>query len=82
MYTKRPNASLIRTSFPGSLLAMESDLAQRDVIGVQDAVLLEDIHSESIFIDNLEKRFKENLIYVSFFFVIKFIARALELICR
>jgi len=47
---------------------MESDLAQRDVIGVQDAVLLEDIHSESIFIDNLEKRFKENLIYVSFFF--------------
>ncbi|KAK2710802.1 hypothetical protein QYM36_012099, partial [Artemia franciscana] len=42
---------------------MESDLAQRDVIGVQDAVLLEDIHSESIFIDNLEKRFKENLIY-------------------
>ena len=44
---------------------MESFLAKRDRIGVQDFVLLEDFRSETSFLDNLRKRFKEGLIYVS-----------------
>lgn len=44
---------------------MERDLHERDRVGVQDLVLLEDFKSENAFIDNLQKRFKENLIYVS-----------------
>jgi len=44
---------------------MERGLHERDRAGVQDFVLLEDFRSESAFIDNLRKRFKENLIYVS-----------------
>ena len=44
---------------------MEKDLEARDRVGVQDFVLLEDYTSETAFIDNLHKRFKENLIYVS-----------------
>ena len=44
---------------------MESFLVKRDRIGVQDFVLLEDFRSETSFLDNLRKRFKEGLIYVS-----------------
>ena len=44
---------------------MESALGRRDQIGVQDFVLLEEYRSEEAFMDNLRKRFRENLIYVS-----------------
>jgi myosin-1 len=44
---------------------MERGLHERDRVGVQDFVLLEDFRSELAFIDNLRKRFKEDLIYVS-----------------
>ena len=44
---------------------MERGLHERDRVGVQDFVLLEDFRSESAFIGNLRKRFKEDLIYVS-----------------
>jgi len=44
---------------------MESALHQRDHIGVQDSVLLENHESEDAFLENLRKRFKANLIYVS-----------------
>lgn len=43
---------------------MESALTARDRVGVQDFVLLENHTSEVAFIENLRKRFKENLIYV------------------
>jgi myosin-1 len=42
---------------------MERDLHARDRVGVQDFVLLEDFQSVDAFVDNLRKRFKENLIY-------------------
>ncbi|CAI8047014.1 Unconventional myosin-Ic, partial [Geodia barretti] len=42
---------------------MESALHQRDHIGVQDAVLLENYESEDAFLENLQKRFRANLIY-------------------
>ncbi|KAL3275737.1 hypothetical protein HHI36_020482 [Cryptolaemus montrouzieri] len=42
---------------------METDLQHRDRVGVQDAVLLENYTDEKEFINNLKKRFKENLIY-------------------
>ena len=45
---------------------MESQLAKRDKIGVQDFVLLEDYRSENAFVENLKKRYQENLIYVSY----------------
>ena len=44
---------------------MESSIAKRDKIGVQDFVLLEDYKSEAAFVENLRKRYYENLIYVS-----------------
>lgn len=47
---------------------MERGLHERDRVGVQDFVLLEDFESEVAFIDNLQKRFNENLIYVSIFY--------------
>lgn len=47
---------------------MERELNVRDKAGVPDAVLLEDFTNEDVFIENLEKRFGENIIYVSFFF--------------
>lgn len=50
---------------------MESALTARDRVGVQDFVLLENYTSEAAFIENLRKRFKENLIYVSETFVDK-----------
>ncbi|KAI8115492.1 Myosin-IB [Lucilia cuprina] len=46
-----------------SKLAMERGLHDRDRVGVQDFVLLEDYQSEEAFIDNLRKRFQENYIY-------------------
>ncbi|KAJ9584131.1 hypothetical protein L9F63_021540, partial [Diploptera punctata] len=45
------------------IFAMERDLHARDRVGVQDFVLLENYQDESAFVDNLRKRFKENLIY-------------------
>ncbi|KAF4527003.1 hypothetical protein B566_EDAN001550 [Ephemera danica] len=42
---------------------MESSLSARDRVGVQDFVLLVNYSSEDAFVDNLQKRFKENLIY-------------------
>ncbi|KAK6473316.1 unconventional myosin-Ic isoform X1 [Huso huso] len=47
----------------GARVTMESALTARDRVGVQDFVLLENFTSEAAFIDNLRKRFKENLIY-------------------
>ncbi|XP_049597876.1 unconventional myosin-Ic isoform X2 [Syngnathus scovelli] len=44
-------------------LVMESTLTARDRVGVQDFVLLENHNSEAAFIENLRRRFKENLIY-------------------
>lgn len=44
---------------------MERDLNDRERAGVSDAVLLENYTNESVFIENLEKRFRENIIYVS-----------------
>lgn len=47
----------------GHGIIMEKELHARDRVGVQDFVLLEDYQSEEAFVDNLRKRFKENLIY-------------------
>ncbi|KAM7310263.1 hypothetical protein ISCGN_007185 [Ixodes scapularis] len=47
----------------GSSQAMENALHSRDRVGVQDLVLLEDFESEKACVDNLQKRFKEDLIY-------------------
>ena len=44
---------------------MERALHARDQIGVEDFVLLEDYQSQDAFVDNLRKRFKADLIYVS-----------------
>lgn len=38
---------------------------EREKAGVPDAVLLEDFTNDEVFIQNLEKRFGENIIYVS-----------------
>lgn len=37
---------------------------EREKAGVPDAVLLERYEDEDVFIENLEKRFTENIIYV------------------
>uniref|UniRef100_A0A6P7GQK3 Unconventional myosin IC n=1 Tax=Diabrotica virgifera virgifera TaxID=50390 RepID=A0A6P7GQK3_DIAVI len=42
---------------------MEHHLYDRDRVGVQDAVLLEDYTNQDVFVDNLQKRFKEDVIY-------------------
>ncbi|CAG9786936.1 unnamed protein product [Diatraea saccharalis] len=42
---------------------MEHALQHRERVGVSDFVLLEDFRSEEAFIDNLRKRFRENIIY-------------------
>ncbi|XP_043282313.1 unconventional myosin IC [Venturia canescens] len=57
------NSNSLKRFPPTSTTAMERDLHERDRVGVQDFVLLEDFQSESAFIDNLRKRFKEHLIY-------------------
>lgn len=46
-----------------SRLGMEAALHARDQVGVQDFVLLEEYKSVTAFVDNLKKRFVENLIY-------------------
>lgn len=48
---------------------MEKDLHDRDIVGLQDFLLLEDYQNEDAFIDNLKKRFQENFIYVSVLFL-------------
>jgi hypothetical protein len=53
-------STLIVTSFK-----MESELHARDKAGVQDFVLLEDFTNEDAFLDNLQKRYNSDLIYVS-----------------
>uniref|UniRef100_A0A8C9T1K2 Myosin IHb n=1 Tax=Scleropages formosus TaxID=113540 RepID=A0A8C9T1K2_SCLFO len=45
------------------LVDMEGALTARDRVGIQDFVLLDSYTSESAFLDNLRKRFHENLIY-------------------
>uniref|UniRef100_A0A8C7QVU6 Myosin IH n=1 Tax=Oncorhynchus mykiss TaxID=8022 RepID=A0A8C7QVU6_ONCMY len=45
------------------LLDMEGALTARDRVGIQDFVLLDAHTSETAFLDNLKKRFSENLIY-------------------
>ncbi|XP_045923595.1 unconventional myosin-Ih [Micropterus dolomieu] len=42
---------------------MEASLTARDRVGIQDFVLLDAYTSESAFLDNLRKRYHENLIY-------------------
>ncbi|XP_028681088.1 unconventional myosin-Ih [Erpetoichthys calabaricus] len=42
---------------------MEGALTARDRVGIQDFVLLDSFTSETAFLDNLRKRFRENLIY-------------------
>uniref|UniRef100_A0A8C8S4R4 Myosin IH n=1 Tax=Pelusios castaneus TaxID=367368 RepID=A0A8C8S4R4_9SAUR len=42
---------------------MEGALTARDRVGVQDFVLLDSHTSETAFLDNLRKRYRENLIY-------------------
>lgn len=44
---------------------IESALSARDKVGLQDFVLLHDHTSENEFIENLKKRFSNDLIYVS-----------------
>ncbi|XP_034023677.1 unconventional myosin-Ic-like isoform X2 [Thalassophryne amazonica] len=56
-----PNCKVVASD--GVRAMMESALTARDRVGVQDFVLLENYTSEAAFIENLRKRFKENLIY-------------------
>lgn len=44
---------------------MDEELHRRDIVGVQDFVLLEDFTNPEAFLANLAKRFQANLIYVS-----------------
>uniref|UniRef100_A0A670J7F7 Myosin IH n=1 Tax=Podarcis muralis TaxID=64176 RepID=A0A670J7F7_PODMU len=44
-------------------LNMEGALVARDRVGIQDFVLLDSHTSENAFLDNLRKRYQENLIY-------------------
>ncbi|KAJ8379363.1 hypothetical protein SKAU_G00001410 [Synaphobranchus kaupii] len=44
-------------------LNMEGSLIARDLVGIQDFVLLDPHTSETAFLDNLRKRFTEDLIY-------------------
>uniref|UniRef100_A0A671NXH9 Unconventional myosin-Ih-like n=1 Tax=Sinocyclocheilus anshuiensis TaxID=1608454 RepID=A0A671NXH9_9TELE len=45
------------------IFRMEGSLTARDRVGIQDFVLLDAYTSETAFMDNLRKRFNENLIY-------------------
>uniref|UniRef100_A0A8D3BTC2 Myosin IHb n=1 Tax=Scophthalmus maximus TaxID=52904 RepID=A0A8D3BTC2_SCOMX len=49
--------------FSRELKNMEASLTARDRVGIQDFVLLDAYTSETAFLDNLKKRFHENLIY-------------------
>ncbi|CAG0894873.1 unnamed protein product [Darwinula stevensoni] len=44
---------------------MEKSSHQREKVGVDDFVLLEDHTDENAFLDNLNKRFNHDVIYVS-----------------
>ena len=44
--------------------SMRMQYAESDTVGVQDFVLLDDYTNEDAFIQNLQKRFAANLIYV------------------
>lgn len=46
---------------------MENLLHARNKVGVQDFVLLEKYTDENAFVENLQKRFQEKLIYVRFY---------------
>ncbi|XP_034239658.1 unconventional myosin IC isoform X2 [Thrips palmi] len=58
-FRRRPS----RVGFPAVLIDMEHSLHERDRVGVQDAVMLENHTDERAFVENLRKRFKENLPY-------------------
>ncbi|KAK5928882.1 hypothetical protein CgunFtcFv8_010164 [Champsocephalus gunnari] len=60
---KRPDDLGNVVASDGVRAMMESALTARDRVGVSDFVLLENFTSEASFIENLRKRFKENLIY-------------------
>lgn len=47
---------------------MENAFQDRHAVGVEDFVLLDNYKSREAFLDNLKKRFQEDLIYVSFLF--------------
>lgn len=58
--------SQYRKSLPKHVFAaMEKELHERDRVGLQDQVLLENFENDKDFIENLRKRFQENIIYVS-----------------
>jgi hypothetical protein len=44
---------------------MENALEDREAVGVSDAVLLDNPNDNPAFIENLRKRFRKDLIYVS-----------------
>lgn len=48
------------------------NLHQRDKVGVDDFVLLENFEDKGAFLENLQKRYKENIIYVSFKYTLLF----------
>ncbi|XP_028851271.1 unconventional myosin-Ih [Denticeps clupeoides] len=50
-------------SIKSRLLDLEGALIARDRVGIQDFVLLDSHTSETAFLDNLKKRFSEDLIY-------------------
>lgn len=49
-------------------MRMENALENRDIGGVADAVLLDDPDNTEEFIENLRKRFRAEIIYVSTYF--------------
>ena len=53
---------------------MENSFQHRKTVGVEDFVLLDDYRSEDAFLENLKKRFQEDLIYVRnfIFFLLEF----------
>ena len=51
--------------FVGNCTGMENAFQHRETVGVEDFVLLQDYRSEAAFVENLRKRFQEDLIYVS-----------------
>ena len=48
------------------------NLHQRDRVGVDDCILLDDYRNRELFIENLRKRFNEDIIYVSSLFCFVF----------
>lgn len=49
------------------------NLHQRDKVGVDDFVLLENFKDKDAFLENLQKRYKENIIYVSKIYFVWFL---------